>query len=143
MRRDFQQTTSFRCQLEEKAAVVFALSKNGPEIVFIKHENVLKSKSLYFNPIMADVDSVPGVTQAVLRTLSGVNGNKIFLTRLFYCLPTVFISFQILASDSLTGPGFKFTLMRRGADGEEGREKLRGGANRFGTWIKRSRLSRL
>lgn len=56
--------------------------------------------TLFFNP-QPDIDLNPGVKQAVQQTISGVNGNKILLTRLFYCLPTVFISFQTIASYSL------------------------------------------
>lgn len=84
--------------------MVFRISENGPELLLrLSALNIRKIKKakVSFSPIMTDIDPVPGVTQAVLQTMSGVNGNKILLTRLFYCLPTVFISFQTLASRSL------------------------------------------
>lgn len=83
-----------------------------------------------------DIDLVPGVTQAVLQTMRGENGNKILLTRLFL-LPSY--CFHLISDSCLTllnGLRFKFTLMRQGAEGEKGKrelEKLGGGASPFAT----------
>lgn len=93
---------------------------------------------------MTDIDPVPGVTQAVLQTMSGVNGNKILLTRLFL-LPSH--CFHLISDSRLTllnGLRFKFTLMRRGGEEEEGEnERLQGRTESIRHLDKRSRLSRL
>lgn len=81
-----------------------SISENDPECLFklfyIKYRKKRKRTNTFFYP-QPDIDLNPGVKQAVQQTISGVNGNKILLTRLFYCLPTVFISFQTIASYSL------------------------------------------
>lgn len=82
-----------------------------------------------------DTDLESDEAPAALRAASRVNGNKIFLTRLFFIAFLLFSShFRVFALRN--GLRFKFPLMRRGGGGGVGAGGWEEVQSPVATWIK-------